>query len=65
MLETTTQIAGVDEGGFHLIARFDNKDPEQVREMLQLLHYPDGIAEVESCDDDYVVLKIRPDLPGL
>lgn len=25
MLETTTQIAGVDEGGFHLIARFDNK----------------------------------------
>src|SRR3989337_2365336 len=34
MLETTAQIAGVDEGGFHLIARFDNKDPEQVRRTL-------------------------------
>jgi integrase len=34
MLETTTQIAGVDEGGFHLIARFDNKNPEQVRRTL-------------------------------
>jgi hypothetical protein len=48
-----------------MIARFDNKDPEQVREMLQLLHYPDDLAEVESCDDDYIVLKISPDLPGL
>jgi hypothetical protein len=64
MLETTTQIAGVGEGVFHLIAHFDNKDPEQVREMLQLLHHPDGIAEVESCDDDYVVLKDRPTSRG-
>jgi hypothetical protein len=65
MLETTRPTAGVDEGGYFLIAEFSNKNSEQVQEMIQLLRHPDGIAEVESRDDDAVVLRIRPDIPGL
>lgn len=63
MLRTTNPTAGADSGGFYLLAHFDNKDPEQVREMLEVkLADEMGRVEVEEYDDNHVLLKIYIDI---
>ena len=67
--ENASKVVGaVDENGyFRLFVTYSTKDTDAMREMLALLHenqydYGSQPADVVERTEDYVVLKVIPDV---